>query len=269
MLPLVALAAVAGRAVAADGDAAWPMWGGRPARNMVSTAKGLPTSWDVKTKKNVKWVAALGSQTYGNPVVSGGMVFVGTNNEGLRDPKQAGDRGVRDGLPRVGRRVPVAEHAREAGRRPRERLALPGRRQLPARRGRPRLLRQQPRRARLPRHPGLPRRGERRARHRREADGRHRRRRGLEVRHDGGGRRVPAQPRELVARSPAATSSSSARRTGRTRATSTSRRRARPRSSRSTRRPGSSSGRTTPSSTRSCTASGPRRPSARSAASCR
>src|SRR5687768_9863601 len=39
-------------------------------------------------------MAALGSQTYGNPVVSGGMVFVGTNNEGLRDPKQAGDRGV-------------------------------------------------------------------------------------------------------------------------------------------------------------------------------
>ena len=94
LLPLVALAAVAGRAVAADGDAAWPMWGGGPARNMVSTAKGLPTSWDVKTKKGVKWVSALGSQTYGNPVVAGGIVFVGTNNEGLRDPKQAGDRGV-------------------------------------------------------------------------------------------------------------------------------------------------------------------------------
>jgi outer membrane protein assembly factor BamB len=95
LLPLVALAATtSGRAVAADGDAAWPMWGGGPARNMVSAAKGLPTSWDVKTKKGVKWVSALGSQTYGNPVVSGGIVFVGTNNEGLRDPKQAGDRGV-------------------------------------------------------------------------------------------------------------------------------------------------------------------------------
>jgi len=95
LLPLVALAATtSGRAVAADGDAAWPMWGGGPARNMVSAAKGLPTSWDVKTKKGVKWVSALGSQTYGNPVVSGGIVFVGTNNEGLRDAKQAGDRGV-------------------------------------------------------------------------------------------------------------------------------------------------------------------------------
>src|SRR5919202_1852794 len=76
------------------GTGSWPMWGGTPDRNMVSNMKGLPTEWDVKTKKNVKWVAELGSQSYGNAVVAGGMVFVGTNNEGLRDPKQAGDRGV-------------------------------------------------------------------------------------------------------------------------------------------------------------------------------
>jgi outer membrane protein assembly factor BamB len=72
----------------------WPMWGGMPDRNMVSSMKGLPAEWDVKTKKNIKWVADLGSQSYGNPVVAGGMVFVGTNNELPRDPKQAGDRGV-------------------------------------------------------------------------------------------------------------------------------------------------------------------------------
>src|SRR3982751_5097769 len=76
------------------GSGDWPMWGGTPDRNMVSNMKGLPTSWDVKTKKNVKWVAQLGSQSYGNAVVSGGMVFVGTNNEGLRDPKVTGDKGV-------------------------------------------------------------------------------------------------------------------------------------------------------------------------------
>lgn len=70
------------------------MWGGTPDRNMVSNMKGLPASWDLANKKNIRWVAALGSQSYGNPVVSGGMVFVGTNNEGLRDPRQAGDRGV-------------------------------------------------------------------------------------------------------------------------------------------------------------------------------
>ena len=76
------------------GGGDWPMWGGTPDRNMVSNMKGLPQTWDVKTKKNVKWVAQLGSQTYGNAVVASGMVFVGTNNEGVRDPKLTGDKGV-------------------------------------------------------------------------------------------------------------------------------------------------------------------------------
>ncbi|MCI0664572.1 MAG: PQQ-binding-like beta-propeller repeat protein [Acidobacteria bacterium] len=76
------------------GNGDWPMWGGTPDRNMVSNMKGLPSSWDITKKTNVKWVAELGSQSYGNPVVSGGLVFLGTNNEGLRDPKQTGDRGV-------------------------------------------------------------------------------------------------------------------------------------------------------------------------------
>jgi len=72
----------------------WPMWGGTPSRNMVSAATGLPDKWDVKTKQNIRWVADLGSQSYGNATVAGGRVFVGTNNELLRDPKQPGDRGV-------------------------------------------------------------------------------------------------------------------------------------------------------------------------------
>lgn len=76
------------------GTGDWPMWGGTPDRNMVSNAKDLPTTWDIKTGKNVKWVASLGSQTYGNPVVAEGMVFAGTNNEGGRDPKIKGDKGV-------------------------------------------------------------------------------------------------------------------------------------------------------------------------------
>jgi len=74
----------------------WPMWGGTPDRNLVSSMKGIPTSWDVseKSRKNVKWVAQLGSQSYGNPVVAGGQVYVGTNNELVRNPKEGGDRGV-------------------------------------------------------------------------------------------------------------------------------------------------------------------------------
>jgi outer membrane protein assembly factor BamB len=79
---------------AGKGVTEWAMWGGSPDRNMVSDATGLPTSWDTKTGKNIKWVAALGSQSYGNPVIAGGVVLIGTNNEALRDPKQPGDRGV-------------------------------------------------------------------------------------------------------------------------------------------------------------------------------
>jgi outer membrane protein assembly factor BamB len=72
----------------------WPMWGGTPARNMVSPMTGAPTEFDLKSGKNVKWVAELGSQSYGNPTVGGGVVIIGTNNELMRDGKQAGDRGV-------------------------------------------------------------------------------------------------------------------------------------------------------------------------------
>ena len=79
---------------AALSAADWPMWGGTPARNMVSAMTGAPTEWDVKSGKNVKWVAELGSQSYGNPTVGGGVVIIGTNNELMRDGKQAGDRGV-------------------------------------------------------------------------------------------------------------------------------------------------------------------------------
>src|SRR5579863_6900281 len=71
----------------------WPMWGGTPDRNMVSN-QHVASSWDTKTGKNVKWVAQLGSQSYGNPTVAGGQVYVGTNNELARDAKEGGDRGV-------------------------------------------------------------------------------------------------------------------------------------------------------------------------------
>jgi outer membrane protein assembly factor BamB len=80
--------------LASDPGPEWPMWGGTPDRNMVSSMKGLPTTWDLKTKKNVKWMAELGSQTYGNPVVSGGYVLVGTNNEAMKDPNIKGDKGI-------------------------------------------------------------------------------------------------------------------------------------------------------------------------------
>ena len=81
-------------AVGALSAADWPMWGGRPDRNMVSDEKGIPRTWDIKAKTNVKWVAEIGSQSYGNPVVAEGKVFLGTNNQLERNPKFKGDHGV-------------------------------------------------------------------------------------------------------------------------------------------------------------------------------
>lgn len=69
------------------------MFGDGPSRNMVSAEKGLATKWDPETGQNILWSANLGSQSYGGPVLGDGKVFVGTNNEGKRNPKLTGDRG--------------------------------------------------------------------------------------------------------------------------------------------------------------------------------
>jgi len=82
-------APAAGRATAD-----WPQWGGSAARNNTPEGHNIPTEWEIgridyrtgewnpEGSRNIKWVSRLGSQTYGNPVVAGGKVFVGTNNSG-------------------------------------------------------------------------------------------------------------------------------------------------------------------------------------------
>lgn len=88
-----------------EGGSDWPMWGGSADRNMVGNSKNLPVdikvgevrsdeTVDLTDAKNVLWVAKLGSQSYGNATVASGTIFLGTNNESPRDPKQLGDRGV-------------------------------------------------------------------------------------------------------------------------------------------------------------------------------
>ncbi len=67
-----------------------PRWGEQFSRNMASPERDLPDSFD----KHVKWAVPLGSQSYGTPVVSGGKVLIGTNNDKPRDPKHQGDRAV-------------------------------------------------------------------------------------------------------------------------------------------------------------------------------
>lgn len=94
LVVLVVTAIAAGRA-AATKAADWPMWGGTPQRNMANTAeKNIPSKWDIETGENIQWVAQLGSQSYGNPVVADGKVFVGTNNQAGRQVKARGDKGV-------------------------------------------------------------------------------------------------------------------------------------------------------------------------------
>src|ERR1051325_1443339 len=84
-LSVFGLAATLACATAED----WPQWGGNdPGRNMYSPARNLPILFnpgklkpgtediDLQATKNVKWVNKLGSQSYGNPVVAGGKVYV-------------------------------------------------------------------------------------------------------------------------------------------------------------------------------------------------
>ena len=75
----------------------WPMFGGTPGRNLANEVeRGLADAWDVTKgkEKNVKWSAAVGSTALGGPVVAGGRVFVGTNNDKPRDHAVKGDKGV-------------------------------------------------------------------------------------------------------------------------------------------------------------------------------
>ena len=69
------------------------MFGGDASRNFVSDETDLPTKWNLKKGENIKWVAELGSQTYAGPIYYDGMIFVGTNNESLKNPDLKGDRG--------------------------------------------------------------------------------------------------------------------------------------------------------------------------------
>ncbi|NRA94682.1 MAG: PQQ-binding-like beta-propeller repeat protein [Planctomycetes bacterium] len=103
-LTVLLLMIVLGATAPAQSAGDWPMWGKDPTRNMVSGEKNLPGTFaagrfvgntdaiDPKTTKNVRWIAKLGSQSYGNPSVANGRVYVGTNNDSPRDDRFTGDR---------------------------------------------------------------------------------------------------------------------------------------------------------------------------------
>ena len=77
----------------------WPQWGGTPSRNMAAAERGIPDTFfpgkkrrdrlgfDPATATNVRFIARLGSENYSAPVVAGGRIYIGTNDEDLDDPR--------------------------------------------------------------------------------------------------------------------------------------------------------------------------------------
>ena len=70
----------------------WNQWGGSPVRDNTPDGQEYPDRlgcrqvrrsdrpWKKETARNINWAARLGSQSYGNPIVANGKVFIGTNN---------------------------------------------------------------------------------------------------------------------------------------------------------------------------------------------
>lgn len=70
------------------------MYGRDRTRNAVSPEKDAPVEWDIQTGRNIKWRARLGGIATAQPIVSGGLVWVGTNNGEPRDPARKSRAGV-------------------------------------------------------------------------------------------------------------------------------------------------------------------------------
>ncbi len=73
----------------------WPMLGRDGSRNAVSPEKNPPTVWSVeqpdkgrlnRAARGVRWSMPLGSETYSSPVVAGGFVWIGTNDNNIPSP---------------------------------------------------------------------------------------------------------------------------------------------------------------------------------------
>jgi outer membrane protein assembly factor BamB len=80
-----------------DAQHDWPLFGGSLSRNLVNVKeKDIPVKWSVKkgAEQNVKWSTTLGNKAYGGPIVAGGKIFIGTNNQVPRNPEIKGDKGV-------------------------------------------------------------------------------------------------------------------------------------------------------------------------------
>jgi outer membrane protein assembly factor BamB len=53
-----------------------------------------PVDWDTTTGRNIAWSVELGNETYGRPVVSGNVAYVGTDNARCKNPAYQTECGV-------------------------------------------------------------------------------------------------------------------------------------------------------------------------------
>jgi outer membrane protein assembly factor BamB len=71
-----------------DKPKSWPMFGGHHSRNMVNTTdRNVPVAFNPVKDKQILWKVDLGSKAYGGPIVADGKIFIGSNNQNPRDPK--------------------------------------------------------------------------------------------------------------------------------------------------------------------------------------
>jgi len=64
----------------------WAHWRG-PEMNGISRETNLPDTWDLTSKKNVKWVSNIGGRS--TPIVLNGRVYLNCRtNDDVADPKQ-------------------------------------------------------------------------------------------------------------------------------------------------------------------------------------
>jgi outer membrane protein assembly factor BamB len=72
----------------------WQMFGCTHSRNNVNlTDRNIPHNFDPEKGDGILWTSALGTRSYTQPVVVGGKIFVGTNNEQPRNKRDVDSMG--------------------------------------------------------------------------------------------------------------------------------------------------------------------------------
>jgi outer membrane protein assembly factor BamB/HEAT repeat protein len=89
-----ALRRIAGENEPVPADTPVPMVTIEPAPPPKPASANPPLDWDTDSGRNIVWSTELGRDTFGRPVVSEGVVFVGTDNSTRRNPSFTDECGV-------------------------------------------------------------------------------------------------------------------------------------------------------------------------------